>query len=147
MNGKTVTRSVHRIIASCFLPNPNNFPQINHKDCNRANNCVDNLEWCDASYNNRYREKYGESQGSPVIAINLKTQDILQYRSQREAGRVLNIDPSSITKVTKRKLNQTGSFWFVKADSYAVESTRTKFDDKAADKVEELIGSYKNTKK
>lgn len=45
---------VHRLVASVFIPNPNNLPQINHKDENPANNCADNLEWCTAAYNNAY---------------------------------------------------------------------------------------------
>ena len=45
---------VHRLVASCFIPNPDNLPQINHKDENPLNNCADNLEWCTAAYNNSY---------------------------------------------------------------------------------------------
>lgn len=45
---------LHRLVASCFIPNPNKLPQINHKDENPSNNCVDNLEWCTAAYNNAY---------------------------------------------------------------------------------------------
>lgn len=45
---------VHRFIAECFIPNPNNLPEINHKDENKTNNCVDNLEWCDHKYNINY---------------------------------------------------------------------------------------------
>ena len=45
---------VHRLVAIAFLPNPNCFPQVNHKDENKANNCVENLEWCSRSYNARY---------------------------------------------------------------------------------------------
>ena len=45
---------VHRIIGKLFVPNPNNYEEINHKDENLKNNCADNLEWCDHSYNINY---------------------------------------------------------------------------------------------
>lgn len=45
---------VHRLVAIVFIPNPNNYPQINHKDENKENNCIDNLEWCNAKYNSNY---------------------------------------------------------------------------------------------
>lgn len=45
---------VHRVVAMMFIPNPNNYPQINHKDENKENNCVDNLEWCSPKYNSNY---------------------------------------------------------------------------------------------
>lgn len=50
-NGVAKTVSIHRVIATLFLPNPNNLPQVNHKDENKQNNNASNLEWCDAQYN------------------------------------------------------------------------------------------------
>ena len=45
-NGKRESRQVHRLVAEAFIPNPNNLPIVNHKDFNRENNFVENLEWC-----------------------------------------------------------------------------------------------------
>ena len=51
VNGKTVNLKVHRIVATCFIPNPLGLPQVNHKDNNKTNNAVSNLEWCTLEYN------------------------------------------------------------------------------------------------
>lgn len=56
-NGKTNTEYVHRLVASAFIPNPNNYRCVNHKDENKTNNRADNLEWCTHKYNNNYGTK------------------------------------------------------------------------------------------
>ena len=52
IKGKLI--AVHRLVATAFIPNPNKLPQVNHKDEDKLNNDVSNLEWCDAAYNSRY---------------------------------------------------------------------------------------------
>ena len=53
-NGKIKHKMVYRLIAEAFLPNPDNLPQVNHKDENPFNKCVENLEWCTIEYNINY---------------------------------------------------------------------------------------------
>lgn len=56
-NGKTKHFRVHRLVAMAFIKNVNHYKEINHKDENKQNNCVENLEWCDTKYNINYGER------------------------------------------------------------------------------------------
>lgn len=58
-NGETKYKRVHRIVAETFIPNSQNLPCINHKDGNKKNNNVENLEWCTYSYNTKHAMKNG----------------------------------------------------------------------------------------
>ena len=53
-NGTVITRKIHRLVAEAFIPNPENKPEINHKDEDKTNNCVDNLEWVTEKENVNY---------------------------------------------------------------------------------------------
>lgn len=96
-NSKPRTIAVHRIIADTFISNPDNLECINHKDENKQNNSIENLEWCTKAYNNCYGDK--------AIKIGLKLREsnplkravnkiengvvIATYSSVREAAREL----------------------------------------------------------
>ena len=59
ISGKGKWVALHRLIAECFIPNPENLPHINHKDGNRLNNHVDNLEWCTGKHNSKHSYELG----------------------------------------------------------------------------------------
>ena len=55
-NGKRKNYLIHRLVAEHFLDNPNNLPEVNHKDEDKSNNFVNNLEWCKHKYNMNYKQ-------------------------------------------------------------------------------------------
>jgi len=133
INGKRIFKLVHRLVAQIYIPNPDNLPQVNHLDCDRTNNNVENLEFCTASYNQQYREKYGisntEVRGHPLFAINLDTLEVLHFRSQHETSRALGVFISSINNVLKGTQKTAHGFWFVNDDGHAVEAVKSKLHD------------------
>lgn len=101
-NGKGKQFRVHRLVAEAFIPNPNKLSMINHKDENRTNNCVENLEWCDVTYNNNYGSRLNKvamKLGKPIVGKNLVTGEEKFYFSQGLAARDLHISSRGISKV------------------------------------------------
>lgn len=121
VNGKSTTKNIHRLVAQTFISNPENLPYVNHKDCDRTNNNVENLEFCTASYNNQYREKYGDAQGHPVFAINLSTLEVTHFCSQNETSRVLGVNVSSINEAIKGKRKMAGGYLFKEDNGNGIE--------------------------
>ena len=81
----------HRLVAQTFIPNPNNYPQVNHIDGNRENNNVNNLEWCTAKYNVNYSlkvlgTKFKGRKGKNVSVYNKKTGELLAFKSIRKCA-------------------------------------------------------------
>lgn len=97
--GKKKSARVHQVVAKAFIPNPANLPEINHKDEDKANNCISNLEWCTREYNMNYgtglkrmkkhpnQIKRHEESKAPIVGINIKDGLEIRFESISEANR------------------------------------------------------------
>ena len=114
------TIAVHRLVAQAFIPNPNNYPYINHKDENPQNNNVNNLEWCTPKYNSNYGNcptKIGNKLGKAIVGISKDKSSIVQFKSISEAGRCLNINFRNISLCLNNKRKFAGNYkWFYKEE-------------------------------
>lgn len=126
IGGKHKTLFIHRLVAIAFIPNPNNYPIINHRDCNPLNNHVDNLEWCSYGYNNTYgfaRELRAlktvnhPNKSHCVCQFNKDGTLIKEYPSAAEATRQTGISNSSILDccINRVRRNKNGSTYQVKS--------------------------------
>lgn len=104
-DNKMKTMSVHRLVAEAFIPNPDGLTQVNHKDENKRNNCVDNLEWCDCSYNVNYGTgierrslsmRNRKDASYPVGQYDKDWNLIAVFQSMSEAERATGINKSQI---------------------------------------------------
>ena len=116
--GKVNTELIHRLVAKAFIPNPNNLPQVNHKDGNKRNNDVSNLEWCTALSNMHHAKqhglrnnalKYAKSMRKAVIATNIETGKETFYESIHEAEKVFG---RHVTNVLSGARNKTKGHTF-----------------------------------
>ncbi len=102
--------TIHRLIAEAFLPNPDNLPCINHKDGNKQNNSISNLEWCDYSHNNREAHRLGLNRGTSkeVYQFDLNENLIKVWSSGRKAEQYYNI--GHIADCCNKKRKTSGGF-------------------------------------
>lgn len=101
---------VHRLVAEAFIPNPDNLPEVNHKDENKSNNSVCNLEWCKRLYNVRY-SKVWESNERAVLQYTETGIFIKEYKSLSEAARDNNVTPQSIFVAIKNNWCSANFKW------------------------------------
>ena len=88
-DGQKKWYKIHRLVAMTYIPNPENLPQVNHKDENKENNCLQNLEWCDASYNTNYgtrNEKVANKLKKPILQYTLDGELVREWPSATDVG-------------------------------------------------------------
>ena len=102
---------VHRLVAMTFLENPNDYPVVHHKDADRCNNSVDNLEWCNNSHNQmeRFRGSVG-TKAKPVIQLTMAGEFVKEWITPVKVFRELGIHPQNISKVCRGLRKQAGGF-------------------------------------
>lgn len=119
---------VHKLIATTFIKNPNNEPQINHIDGNKKNNCVENLEWCSVKENLRHayriglnhggkpwKGKFGKNhiQSKPVIMLSKDGIELARFVSMTAAEQSIN--GATVTHISQclrgKRLTSGGFFW------------------------------------
>ena len=125
-NGKSYHHSIHRLVAEAFILNPDNLPQVNHKDENPLNNHVNNLEWCTVSYNINYGNRNSkvskilqETKDSiPIKQYTLNGEFVKEWKGAREIERILGYNQANIRHCCEKQGRYAKEFqWRYSSDT------------------------------
>lgn len=108
-DGKIKQMYLHRMVAEAYIPNPLGLPQVNHKDENKANNCINNLEWMTAKDNTNYGtgiQRQANARKKPVLCIELNK----EFDSATDAAIQLNLHKTHISKCCLGQQKTTGGY-------------------------------------
>lgn len=108
---------VHRLVGMLHMTNPEGKPYINHKDGNKQNNHISNLEWCTAKENDNHARKMGlkghsglSNDNKPVRLTHIESGEVFVFETSGEASRFLNTNNGSLNRVLKGKRNKHKGF-------------------------------------
>lgn len=118
-NKKGLLKSIHRIVAEAFIPNPDNKPFVNHINGNKSDNRIQNLEWCTARENSIHARSLGLIARRPVevpsafkavLQTDLNGNVICEYESIKAAASVTGIPNSNIVACLKGRIRRTRTY-------------------------------------
>ena len=118
-NGKRYHKSIHRVVAEAFIPNPDNLPIVNHNNENKLDNNADNLEWVSIEENTKYgtallrraeSQKASMSTRKPVVCYDKDMNEVKEYLSIRDAVRQTGI--SHIGDACKGTYHMAGGYYW-----------------------------------
>ena len=119
-NGAKKFFAIHRLVATAFVPNPDNLPEVNHKDENKLNNRADNLEWCTTQYNSsygtRWQRLYKNGGGSRHLRIGKYDQEgnlLGTWDSIAQAARANGVSESAVRMCAKGKPSAGRVFGYI----------------------------------
>ena len=133
VKGKNTNFAVHRIVANAFIQNPNGYTEVNHKDYDRTNNCVENLEWVNSSQNKQHayqKKENKKSRGKQIEQYSKNGEYLKTYDSISEAAKELNCSIAAISNccLGRTKTSQGFRWKFV-------EGSTTKYERKPSSSV------------
>lgn len=112
-NGKYKSKKIHRLVAEAFIPNPNNLPEVNHRNEIKTDNRVENIEYCDRSYNINYgsrNKKLKDRLCKPILQFTLDGDFIREWEGIKKASDELCIKQPNISNVCLGNLKTAGGY-------------------------------------
>lgn len=125
INGKTVYKYIHRLVASTFIPNPENKPEVDHLNTDTNDNRLENLSWAthmENQYNpiTRFRKLEKESEDNPIVQLSIIGEKLSEWKSIREASYFTGISDTNISGniVYPKRYYSAGGYIFMKKEDF-----------------------------
>lgn len=140
INGNRTQPHIHKLVAEAFIPNPNNYPQADHIDCDKLNNRADNLRWCTQKMNNENpltkarrkanihltAQKIREANSKPVIRISLKDENDIKVYPSATYAQIDGFCQSAISANCLHKYKQYKGYKWMYLSDYEAQVSMSK---------------------